>query len=231
MFTRATALVFIYALGMLAPPRLAAGPDRHVVPLLRIDDVSRAHSAAGDVKIELRDLRVEMTGPQGTPAPYTIFLLFEPQSGAFSWTISLGNSATDVSEQTNWFKRSRAAYLKNDRIVTFTATMQKLHIQDFQGHASSMNDAEQKALSVAAALNDPPGYAEFAQPFHNVTLEGLSDDFQCEPHRPVCGLDPKVIDVQWDRVEQHWIVTLKARWTEEIALDADYNVVSMRKVE
>jgi len=211
--------------------QLSAAPDRHIVPLLRIDDVSSAYSTTGKVKIELRDLRVEMTGPQSKPAPYTIFLLFEPQSGAFSWSISLGNSATDVSEQTNWFKSYRAAFLKDDRLVTFTASMQVLRIQDFQGHASSMNEAEQKALSSAAALNDPPGNAEFAQLFHDVTLAGLSLDFECEPGNEICGPDPKVIDVQWDRVEQHWIVTLQARWTEEITLDADYNVVSMKEVE
>jgi hypothetical protein len=231
MFTRARALVFIYALGMLAPPRLAASPDHHVVPLSRKADVGSAYSATGKVRIELREVQVEMTGPYGKPEPYRLFLIFEPQSGAFSWTISLKDSAADLSELTKWFKSDRAAFLKDDRLVTFSAYRETLEIQDFQNHASSVDEAEQKALSSAAALNDPPGNMESAQPFHKVALDGLSIDFDCEPRRPVCGPSPKVIDVQWDRVEQHWIVTLKARWTEEITLDADYNVVSMRKVE
>jgi hypothetical protein len=231
MFKRKASLILVWSLSMLAPMHLAAVPDRHVVPLLRINDVGSAYSRTGKLKIELRDLRVEMTGPQGTPAPYTIFLLFEPRSGAFSWAISLGNSATDVSEQTNWFKSYRAAYLKDDRLVTFTAREQMMRIHDFQGHASSMNEAEQKALSVAAALNDPPGNAEFAQPFHDISLGGLSSDFRCEPQRPICGQDPKVIDVRWDGDAQHWIVTLQARWTEAITLDANYNLVSMKKLE
>jgi hypothetical protein len=231
MFQRKANLILIYALALLAPTHLVAFPDPHVVPLLRINDSWSAYSKTGKVKIELRDLRVEMTGPYGKPAPYTIFLLFEPQSGAFSWAISLGHSAVDASEQTNWFKNYRAAFLKDDRLVTFTARMRVLRIHNFQEQASSMNEAEQKALSSAAALNDPPGNAEFAQPFHDVSLAGLSLDFECEPGNAVCGQDPKVSDVRWDGDAQHWIVTLQARWTEAIILDADYNLVSMKKVE
>ena len=231
MFRKTAVLIFINALVMLAPPRLAAGPDRHVVLVSRLADVGSANSKTGKVKTELREVQVEMTGPYGKPEPYRLFLIFEPQSGAFSWTISLKDPAADLSELTKWFKRDRAAFLRDDRLVTFTAYRETLEIQDFQGHASSVDEAEQKALSSAAALNDPPGSMESAQPFHKVTLDGLSTDFDCEPGFAVCGPSPKVIDVQWDRVEQHWIVTLKARWTEEFTLDADYNVVSMRKVE
>lgn len=231
MFRKQAILIFIYALGWLAPLPAAASPDRHVVLLSRKTDVGSADSTTGKISIELREVQVEMTGPYGKPRPYRLFLIFEPQSGAFSWTISSKVPAADLSELTKWFKRDRAAFLKDNRLVTFTAYRETLEIQDFQDHASSSDEAEQKALSSASALNDPPGNMEFTQPFHKVTLNGLSLNFDCEPGNAICGPSPKVIDVQWDRSEQHWIVTLQARWTEEVTLDADYNLVSMRKIE
>ena len=92
-----------------------------------------------------------------------------------------------------------------------------------------MNDAEEKSLNSVAELNDPPGDIDAARPSHTIPLDGLSPDFVHEPENAVIGPDPKVIDVQWDG--QQWIVTLRARRTEVINLDVDYNLLSMKKAE
>ena len=231
MFKRTTSLVIVYALSMVFPLPSVAGPDPHVVPLARVDDTGVALSATGKVKIELRELRVELTGPYGKPVPHRIFILFEPQSGAFSWTVGVDDSPTDKSMLTKWFKSDRAAFLKDGCLVTFTARSVplRLYVQNCAGHASTMDDAEEKSLSFAAELNDPPGDIDSARPSHTVPLDGLSLDFVHEPENALIGPDPKVIDVQWDGL--HWIVTIKARWIEAIILDGDYNLVSMEKIE
>ncbi|MGB9407247.1 MAG: hypothetical protein WCA89_06885 [Terracidiphilus sp.] len=231
MFKKTAVQILVYALSMLAPLRLTAGPDRHVVPLSRLDDVGSACSITGKVKIELREIRVETTGPYGKPVPHRIFILFDPQSGAFSWIVTIEGSATDVSVQTTLFKSGRAAFLKDNSIFTFSSKMLTLYIQDPQGHASSMDEAEQTALSSTAEFNDPPGNVDFARPPHKVQLTGLSLDFVSRPGSAALEMDPKVTDVRWDGDKQHWIITLKARWTEEVTLDADYKLVSMKKVE
>ncbi len=97
MFKRTTVVIVILALSTLASPLSASGPDRHVVALSRFNDVGSAYSTTGKVKIELREVRVRTTGSDGQSETLRIFLLFEPQSGAFSWIV------------TNWFKSDRAA--------------------------------------------------------------------------------------------------------------------------
>src|SRR6266550_8872822 len=99
-----------------------------------------------------------------------------------------------------------------------------LYIHDYPGHASSMDDAEKKALRSTAELNDPPREVDVARPAHTVPLTGLSLDFVHAPGNAIFGPQPRVIDVRWDG--QHWLVTLKARWTETITLDAGYYLES-----
>jgi hypothetical protein len=43
------------------------------------------------------------------------------------------------------------------------------------------------------------------------------------------GETPKVTGVKWDG--KHWTLTLVARWTETITLDASFNLVSMNKTQ
>lgn len=218
---------------MLAPPRLTAGPDRHVVPLSRLDDAGSAYSTTGKVKVDLREVRVETTGPSGKPVPHRVFIMFDRQSGAFSWIVTMEGSSTDasnMSKQTTLFKSGRAAFLKDNSIFTFSIKMLTLYIQDSQGLASSMDEAEQTALISTAQLNDPPGNVDFVRPSHTIQLRGLSLDFISKPGSETLDVEPKVIDVRWNEDKQCWIVTLQARWIEEITLNAEYKVVSMKRV-
>jgi hypothetical protein len=193
--------------------------------------VDDAYSPSGRTGIQLREVRVNTTGPYGKPVPHRVFLLFDPKSGAFSWHVAIDGNPSDTLEQTNWFKRNRAAFLKDNSIYIFTAESGPLaiYVQGPSGHASNIDNAEEQAIRATSALNDPPGNVDIVQPWKVALLSGLSADFAHAPGSATQGPDPKVIGLDWDG--EHWIVTLKARWTEAVTLDADYNVVSMRKVE
>jgi hypothetical protein len=75
----------------------------------------------------------------------------------------------------------------------------------------------------------PLGMREETQLWHIVPLPSLGRDFTSAPMSAAIGPDPNVTDVRWDG--KNWIVSLQGRWTEQITLDTNYNVVSMQKVE
>jgi hypothetical protein len=231
MFKR-TAILMLFCAPSLLPGLLLAGEtDSSLVATSRFDDMWRAYSTSGKINIELREIRVETPGPNGKPMPERILVIFEPRSGAFSWCpFGEDSLATDASNQTKAFENKRAVFLKGDSLVVFMGGISpKLYVRDFRGHARDMNDAEAQALRAATEFQNPPSRSEEAQLWHIVPLPSLGRAFVTAPMSAVGGPDPNVTDVGWDG--QNWIVTLQGRWTEQIILDPNYNVVSMQKVE
>ena len=232
MLKTTAVIILTQVMGILLQPLSAASSDPHLVATARFDDHWTAYSTGGKVKIDLREVQVEATGPYGKPVPYRIVVIFEPLSGTFSWRIfSEDSPRTMMSRQTLAYKKERAVFLKENHLISFMAEMAplNLNIQDVSGHASNMDDAEAKALTAAAKLSHPTGILDFAQQLHIVPLTGLSVDFVHSPGNAIFGPQPTVTDVQWDG--KYWTVTLEARWKEAITLDSDYTLISMRKVE
>jgi hypothetical protein len=166
--------------------------------------------------------------------PERILVLFEPESGAFSWNVFLEDSlATDTSRQTRALESERVVFFKEGTLFTFMGggVLSKLYVRDFHGDAISMDDAEAKTLKAAKEFHTPPSKQDEEQFWHTVMLKALGRDFVSPPESAAGGLPPKVTNVRWDRDAHQWIVTMQARWIEEITLDADYNLVSMKKVE
>jgi hypothetical protein len=230
MFKIVGIAIALCAVCIHALPLSAGGPGHRVAPISRSNEIGSAFCENGKVKIELREVQARMIDPHGKSEPLRIFLLFEPQSGAFNWTVTDDVSPTDPSLQMRWFKSEHAAFLRGGNLILFAAEAVPLRIsiEDHPGHASSMDDAEVQALGSLAVFNDPPRDDLIARPFRSVALPGLTKDFVFMPGSAVSGPDPKVIDVQWDG--RHWIVSLQALWTEVITLDSNYNLMSIEKV-
>src|SRR5271166_216724 len=87
MLMRTAVLTLFCALGVFPDPSLAREQDSHFTVITRFSDVGSAYSASGKVKIELRETRVEATGPYGKAVPERILIMFEPKSGEFSWNV------------------------------------------------------------------------------------------------------------------------------------------------
>jgi hypothetical protein len=224
--------VLFGAFNIFLPPLSAQNVNSPFAVTSRFNDVWTADSTSGKVKIDLREIRVEAAGPYGKPVPERIVVLFEPESRAFSWyLVGEDSRVTDTSRQTRSIKNERAVFLRDGSLVIFMGgSSPKLYVRDFQDNAISMDDAEAKALRAAAEFHKPPDKQDEENLWHTVMLKALGLDFITEPGSEEGGLDPKVIDVRWDEDKQHWIVTLQARWKAEVTLDADYNLVSMKKV-
>lgn len=232
MFKRTATFMLFCAPSLLPGQSLAGQADSHFVATSRFDDAWSAYSPSGKIKIELREIRGEAMGAYGKPIPERILVIFEPTSGAFSWCLFVEDSlATNASRQTKALESKRAVFLKGDSLVVFMGggISPKLYVRDIRDHATNMDDAEAKALRAAAEFHTPPDKRDEAQLWHIVPLPSLGRDFITAPMSAAGGPDPNVTDVRWDG--QNWIVTLQGRWTEQITLDANYNVVSMQKVE
>jgi hypothetical protein len=231
MFKKKTILFSICQLAVVHASLFGGAPDSHMHVISRADDVGGAYSVSGKARIQMREVRVETTGPSGKPVPHRLFLLFDPQSGIFSWHVAIEGQPSNLSEQTQWFNRNRAAFVKEGRLYTFTAETGPLalYVQESASRASSIDDAEEQALRSLGALNDPPGNVDVVKPWHAVRLSALSPDFVNTPGSAIFGPDPKVVDVEWDG--KHWLVVLQARWKESVTLDAKFNLLSVRKVQ
>jgi hypothetical protein len=233
VFNTSAVLALLGVLSFSLPPQWTENANPHVAVRTRFNDVWTAGSTSGKLKIDLREIRVETAGPYGKPVPERILVLFEPESRAFSWFV-VGDDAlaTDTSRQTRALEKERFVFFRDGAFVIFMSGLSpKLYVRDFRGNASSVDDAEAQALTAAAEFRLPLGKQDEEKLWHTVLLkEVLGLDFISEPGSEALGVDPKVIDVQWDEDKRHWIVTLQARWIEEITLDADYKLVSMKKV-
>jgi hypothetical protein len=220
--------------GALLLPTAAAGAIPQLTARSRVDSVGTAFTSSGNVKIELREVRTEAMGLK-KPRPLSVLVIFEPESGVFSWRVTDAD-LTNPSWRIAQFKDGQAAFFKDGEIIDFRSIWSPpvIYIHAYRSHASNMDDAETQALKAASASSIEPtkGNLEEGQGARVVSLVGLNSDFIYPPGNAFPAvLAPKVTNVRWDGDGQHWIVTLQARWTAEITLDVDYNVVSMEKVE
>lgn len=233
MILKMRVITVFHALCMVSLTLQAAGQDLRLVERSHVDSVGSAYTNDGKIKIDLREVQAEASGPNGQEQPLSLLILFEPTTGAFSWHVSMADTK-NPSWRTAEFKEAQGAFLKDGTFVDFKTLpfSTKLLVREYRGHASSMDDAEAKALSAANLSIDlrHPVDFEAQQQAHVVSLAPLGLAFvSLNPMSAAASITPRVIDVQWDG--KYWTVTLQARWKEAITLDADYTLVSMRKVE
>jgi len=207
---------------------VAFGNDPQLTVRSRFNSAGSALTPQGKVRLELREVRTDAILSDG-PAILSVLVLFEPKSGAFSWRLDLAD--VTASWRTLQFTDGQVAFLKDGEIIHFMAMdgPPRLFVLAFRGHASSMDDAEVQALRAAHEATKHRGWLDPGPNTRVISLLNLDRDFTIPPMSVASSIAPKVIDVQWDG--SHWTVILKARWTEAITLDANYNLVSMRKVE
>jgi hypothetical protein len=226
-------IALLSAAGALLLPPAAAWGATQLTATSRFDSAGTAFAREGKVKIEIREVHAESKGTGG-PRYLAVFVLFEPTSGAFSWqAYDTEKDATASSLNISQFNDENAAFVKDGAIVDFWAIGFSMYIRDYHGRASSMDDAETKALRAESQSIESREYLlGNGRDLLVVSLAAINDDFLFAPMRPVPSIeDPRVTDVLWDVDKQQWIVTLQGRWKAEITLDADYKLVSMKKVE
>ncbi|HWG20814.1 MAG TPA: hypothetical protein VG225_09805 [Terracidiphilus sp.] len=197
------------------------------------DSTTEIASTSGSVTVNLREVQTEIPRSAGADLQLSVLVIFEPSSGAFSWRATPADP-DDPSWRISEFKNRQAAYLKNGTIVDIRAMPNSaiLLVHEYRDHASSLDDAEEKALAAASRSVDPehPLKLDAQQHVQTVPLPQLGVGFvSTDAMSAVATITPKVTDVMWDG--KHWSIDLLGRWKERIVLDSSYAVISMRKIE
>jgi hypothetical protein len=226
MASRSKLFMFLIAGTCLALTGTSCAGSQQFNTLSRVNSEGVAYTVNGKVKIEIREIRVEAVNSKKSRS-LSVLVLFEPISRAFSWRV------TDAGESPDWrtvqFVHEQAAVLKGDEIIDFRAMWYRLFVRVYRGRASSIDDAEARALTAMSEGIDPERNLDKAQNVHVVSLAALDSDFLNAPLSVASSeLAPRVTNVQWDG--QHWVVTLKARWFATVTLDADFNLLSVKKL-
>jgi hypothetical protein len=222
-------ITVLLALGTVAVTSEVTGQVDQFVEKSHVDSSGSAFTPDGKIKVALREVQIEVRGTKG-PITLSVLVMRDPSSGAYSWRVHTA-APMNPSLRLEQFNDSQAAFLKNGEFTDFMAlpTPLRLFVHQFSGRALNMNEAVDKSLKEASASLHPFGDVETAQGVHEVSLLAVGRDFTSNPMSvTVFDMMPRVSDVQWDG--KHWTVTLKARWTEEIILDSDFKVISMREV-
>jgi hypothetical protein len=203
---------------------IASQTNQSLTVIARLNDTIPNFWTATKTSLQFRDLLIEAPG---NPRDTTILIFFEPFTGTFAWILSESGatSSRDLPEDMRWFKENDAISLHGGKLILFAgSTNPGLSIYEDGNHAANMNDAEQKALDAAAKLNTAPGslYQEEIG-WRSVALPGLGQSFVVAPGSAAPGMAPKITGARWNGLS--WIVTLQARWTASVILDANFNVI------
>jgi hypothetical protein len=183
--------------------------------------------------MDLREVRAEATGTEG-PKQYSVFVLFEPTSGAFSWRFQAFNEAAHTpSSGVQGFNDDHAEFFKDGEIVDFWALMFRMYIRDYHGRASSMDDAETKALVAARhAIDDRDNLLGNGRDLIVVSIAEISNDFLYPPMSATASVTaPKVTSVRWDQGMHRWNLTLQGRWAAAITLDEKFKLLSIKRLD
>jgi hypothetical protein len=192
-----------------------------------------AYTANGKVRIELREDLVETADRKG-PRLLSLFVLFDPESGAFDWRATdAANDGSAPSYRMKVFNKGQAAYLKDGEFYDFRSDVGPLRlvIRRYHGHASNLRDAEEQSLKDMGETVDPKTAELTQKDIREVSLLALGWDFVLQPGASVGGMIPAVRNVEWNQNSGHWIVTLQGRWTEDVVLDRDYNILALKRTQ
>ena len=222
-------IILLSVASALLLPKAAAGSTPQLTVSSRFDSEDVAYTPAGKVKIALREVQTEATGTQ-EPKHLSVFVLFDPTSKAFTWRIQVSNETG--KSKVSQFKNEHAAFLKNGEIIEFWALLFRIYIRDYHGHASSMDDAESKALEAASlSIASKENLLGNGKDMRVVALTGINSDFLYPPMSEAPSIiAPKVTNVRWDEDKKYWAVTLEGRWKAEVTLDVDYNLASINDI-
>lgn len=226
---RISMITVLLALGTGAITLDGIGQVRQRVEKSHVDGSGTVFTPHGKGRVDLRVVLTEIKGTKG-PIAVSVLVIRDPSSGAYSWRAHPADPMTP-SFVLQRFNDSQAAFLEHDEFIDFMVlpTPLRLFVHKYRGRAADMNEAVDRSLEDASKSLHTLGDVETPQSVHVVSLLEVGRDFTSNPGSVmVYDMMPRVTDVQWDG--EHWTITLKARWTEDIVLDSDYTVISMKKV-
>jgi hypothetical protein len=221
-------ITLLFALGTAVLPTGVIGQVHRLIERSHVDGSGIAFTPDGTLRVDLREVQTVTEGAKG-PIELSVLVIRDPNSGTYSWRARTA-SPVDPSWRMKQFNDTQVLFLKDDEFTDFMALAAPLRLfaHQYSGHASSMNEAVDRSLTDASASPHSFEDVEATRGVHVIQLSAVGIDFTSNPTSVTIDVMPTVTNVQWNG--KHWTVTLKARWTEEIILNSDFKVISMRRV-
>jgi hypothetical protein len=206
---------------------LASADEIHPDAATRTDRALPAITGAGDVQLAAREVQVEIVRPDVKNSKGALLVVFDQSSGLFARRFTwIPNYPGRIPLLENFSSYSRI-YLTSDRLVLFTNTEGGIYIREFSGKATSLDDAESKALNdsvgdltdYVAKVTQGPG---FSFDHH------LGQDFSFAPRSSFRG-QTKLVDVS--RRDGKWEITVVGRWKARVILTDKFEVTATERVQ
>jgi hypothetical protein len=193
----------------------------------RDDSAITAATDSGEVQLLARELQAQIAFPNGKTARGALLVLFDPASGytlkQFTW---LPGDQGRIPLRDNFESYSKA-YLAPDRLLVFTQSSGLIYVRESKMKATSIDDAEAKALR--DSTGDLDGYVAKVTAGPKISLhQHLGQEFATEPGNSMPG-PVKLLGVS--RRDGKWVITVSGRWKAEVTLDEKYEVVATRRLQ
>jgi hypothetical protein len=191
----------------------------------RWEESLSASSPWGTVVLQVRDISLEGTYPDGRPLKSGLLLLFDRSSHCFFWEHSLG-----IERAAGFRDGLLAAYASKQHLTVFRVLpgMLTIYVWDAADKADSLDDADVKAIEMARSRVGTPQSRQWYG-WHEVSLTRvLGRDF-ISPRDSAAPSGPLRI-VSISRPEDNWEVVLDGQWKEKVTLNDRYEVVKVARM-
>jgi hypothetical protein len=210
-------------LALTVVPVLMAGAKIEPVTSTGADLAFPAFTNTGGILLTGREMMVDITYPSGKSGKGDLVILFDSTSGYFFARLGRLAGTDRALVLANDLRSSSRVYESSDGLILFTVRTPLLFISDSQQKASSIDDAQTKALKQAT---DELGDLE-AERFKGTTIvlrdiPGLGGDFLAPKFSAVYG---PVKPISVSQSAAIWEITIQGQWKAVVRLDSKYRVI------
>ncbi len=215
-------------LSLTAAVHFAAFADEiRPIATTQTDRAIPAATGSGDVQLAAREVQVEIVRTDAKNSKGALLVLFDRSSGLFAKRFTWIPNYPGRIPLLEGFLAESKVYLTSDRIVFFTNADGAIYIREFSGKATSLDDAEAKALS--ESVGDLTDYVTKATGGPAFSLDHhLGQDFSIPP-RSSFRSPAKLVDVS--RRDSKWEITVVGRWKAKVVLNDKYEVTSTERIQ
>jgi hypothetical protein len=206
-------------------------------------DVVPAFDSSGAITLPAARLKVDVTYPNGKKERFELTVVYDPHAGHYLWH-HFPPEPDDTGMYLMAMKAQRDVPFADQTALVDFGFASLPFVKAWQGQADSLDAA------VSASLNEiQQGLAAFEgsgyhMDYKLVPVAGqvvgfdskvppgfkpIPSEFRCEPLQPVCQ-DYKNTIASISKQGSNWRVVLRNRWDEEVILDQNFNLVSVKQL-
>ena len=210
-----------------------------------LKDVVPAFDSSGAITLPAASLKLDITYPKGKKERCELTVVYDPKTGHYLWHHLEPDNPSDTGVYLRGIKEHSALAYADPAGLVDVIFAGAPFVRAWQGHADSLDAA------VSASLNEiQQGLATFEGDYHSqlgyklVPVFGrvigfdsklpsgykpLSHEFSCLPSHANCQ-DYLSSIASIGKQGSNWRIVLRNRWDEEVILDQNFDIVSMKQL-